>query len=416
MRRALLLSALLLSACSGSNDEPATTDDGGTTPREDVTSGVDSPTADTVVVDESGVPVDTGVTDTGPPPIGAGGAAAVAKALRGKTNFLIGMGNDLASNHDNDGVHTLGVTLDLHYAYLVGLAGSGGWPDWNSGGTFVNIITDSSDKHGVTPMFTLYQMAAWGDGNLAGLADDGYMKAYWDGVKLMFQRLGVFGKPAVVQFEPDFWAYLLQQKKTTTLVKVKAFAPDCADLTNDPAGMGHCLVRLARKYAPKTLVGFHVSSFGTPTSEVVAFHKSIGADTGDLLVIETLDRDAGCFEAKGPECTRTGSFYWDETNTKSPNFKEHLTWAKSIHDGLGLPLLWWQMPFGVPSTTPGGTPGHYRDNRVKYLFAHVDEFVAAGGVGAVFGTGAGNQTYITTDGNQFKNAVTKYFSAPTALP
>jgi hypothetical protein len=49
------------------------------------------------------------------------------------------------------------------------------------------------------------------------------------------------------------------------------------------------------------------------------------------------------------------------------------------------------------------------------LFSHVDEFIAAGGVGAVFGTGAGNQTDITTDGDQFKRAVTKYYQAPTAL-
>jgi hypothetical protein len=49
-------------------------------------------------------------------------------------------------------------------------------------------------------------------------------------------------------------------------------------------------------------------------------------------------------------------------------------------------------------------------------FNHVDEFVAAGGLGAVFGTGAGNQTYITTDGDQFKNGVRSYFANPLALP
>ena len=78
--------------------------------------------------------------------------------------------------------------------------------------------------------------------------------------------------------------------------------------------------------------------------------------------------------------------------------------------------MWWQMPFGVPSATPGGSAGHYRDNRVRYLFAHTDEFVAAGGFGAVFGTGAGNQTDITSDGGQFKAAVTAYNAKPTPLP
>ena len=64
---------------------------------------------------------------------------------------------------------------------------------------------------------------------------------------------------------------------------------------------------------------------------------------------------------------------------------------------------------------PGGTPGKYRDNRVKYLFSHVDEFADAGGIGAAFGVGAGNQTYVSTDGGQFKNAVTKYFEKPTKI-
>ena len=37
-------------------------------------------------------------------------------------------------------------------------------------------------------------------------------------------------------------------------------------------------------------------------------------------------------------------------------------------------------------------------------------------VGAVFGTGAGNQTYIDSDGDAFKTAVNAYFAAPAALP
>ena len=57
----------------------------------------------------------------------------------------------------------------------------------------------------------------------------------------------------------------------------------------------------------------------------------------------------------------------------------------------------------------------YRDNRVDYFFKHVDELVAAGGVGAVFGTGSADQTYITSDGSEFQNAVKGYFAAPTLL-
>ncbi len=356
--------------------------------------------------------------------IGGGGsqdAAAVAQKLGRDPNFLIGMGNDLANDHNQDGAYTLGVTLDLHYAYLVGLKDQGGWPDWNANGSFVNILTDSAKSHGTTPMFTLYSMAAWGEANTDTLVNDGYMQPYWDGAKLLFERLGTFGDPAVVHFEPDFWAFAQQASAdpANLPVHVASLAPDCSDQPDNMVGMGKCLVALARKYAPKAVIGFHASRWADPDpAKVASYLVQIGAGDADIIVIETLDRDAGCFEEHvDPNCQRNdGPWYWDETNQTSPNFHEHLDWAKAISEGVGKPLLWWQMPFGVPSDTPGGTADHYRDNRVKYLFEHPDEFAAVGGLGAVFGTGAGNQTYITSDNGQFESAVSQYLTAPTLLP
>lgn len=355
--------------------------------------------------------------------VGTGSAAELAMKLRGKSNFLIGMGSDYdaGGDHSKDGAYLLGTTLDFHYGYLVGLLGKGGWPDWNAGGTFVNVLTDSADAKGVTPMFTMYGMAAAGDGNLAGLSDDSYMKPYFDGLKLLYQRLAAFGKPAVVHFEPDFWAYAEQQSKeapASMKVNVTANAPDCAGLSNDLIGLGHCMVKLARMYAPKAVVGFHASqwSAGDPAT-TVAFLKAVGADQADIVISDMLDRDAGCFEAAvDPNCQRQGDFYWDETNKTSPNFHEYLAWTKAITSGLGKPMLWWQVPFGVPSATKGGTPGHYRDNRVHYIFSHIQEFIDAGGLGATFGGGADNQTSPSTDGGQFSAAVKAYFAKPLALP
>jgi hypothetical protein len=359
-----------------------------------------------------------------PPLPGAsgGGAAQLAAALRGRSNFLVGLGNDLGSDRDHDGAYSLGTTLDLHYAYLVGLQGQGGWPDWNPNGGFVDALTSSAAAHGVTPMFTLYSMAAWGENNMSVLTNDGYMGPYWQGAKMLFQHLGTFGNPAVVHLEPDFWAFAQKATSgdpTAHAVHVSALAPDCAGLPDDLTGMGRCLVRLARTYAPHTAIGFHASVWAADDpKQTMAFLQKIGASDADLVVVETLDRDAGCFEAGvQSDCQgRGGPFYWDESNQSSPNFHDHLAWAKTVHDALGRPLLWWQTPLGVPSSTPGGSAGHYRDNRVHYLFSHVAEFVAAGGVGAVFGVGSQNQTDITTDGGQFRNAVMHYFAAPVALP
>ena len=61
-----------------------------------------------------------------------------------------------------DGAYTLGTTARLALRLPGRSAGQGGWPDWNAGGTFVNILTDSADAKGVVPMFTLYAMASMG--------------------------------------------------------------------------------------------------------------------------------------------------------------------------------------------------------------------------------------------------------------
>ncbi len=368
-----------------------------------------------------------GASDATPGIIASGSAAQLALRLNVDPHFLIGMGNDLAGpaegyDHNRDAIYSLGTQLDLHYCYLVGLMGQGGWPDWNLGGWFVNIMADTAAAHGVVPMFTLYSMASWGEANMSVLTNDNFMRLFWSGATLLFDRLNLFNQPAIVHLEPDFWAFAQQRAPgrdpTRFPVHVSSLAPDCSGLPDNLSGMGRCLIQIARKRAPQVVVGFHASQWAGSASETIAFLNAIGAAQSDLLVLDMLDRDAGCFEARvDPNCRRTdGPWYWDEANQTSPNFHEHLDWANALNQALGKPLLWWQLPLGVPSDVPGGTVGRYRDNRVRYLFNHVDEFVAVGGVGAAFGVGSRNQTFITTDGDQFKQAVRNYFADPMPLP
>ena len=245
---------------------------------------------------------------------GQGPAAQLAVQLGLDPHFLIGMGNDLAGaaegyDHDRDGIYTLGTSLDLHYCYLVGLMGQGGWPDWNPGGSFVNIMTDSAARHGVVPMFTLYSMASWGEGDMSVLTNDDFMSRYWNGAALLFDRLRLFDAPAVVHLEPDFWAFAQQRAPghdpRRLAAHVAALAPDCAGLPDDLTGVGQCLIRLARIRAPQVAVGFHASRWAGAVDETVAFLSAVGNGDSDFLVVETLDRDAGCFEAHvDPGCQR----------------------------------------------------------------------------------------------------------------
>lgn len=322
---------------------------------------------------------------------------------------------------------------DIYEHYLAGLGNyTHSWDRWNSpSGAFLSLFAARADQLGAIPMFTLYQMASWGDGNLYGLKDAAFMKNYWDNVRLMFDRIRLYGKTTLVNFEPDFWGYaqLDWAKYGTRNAKeqralVRTVNPDCAHLPDSVAGMGQCLVHMARTLAPNASVGFPPAMFpGIVTSEEIAYLKDVGADKADFVVMQTLDRDAGCFEvsytADGALCTRPSSpphWWWDATNRTPPSFTSHFARARQYHEGLGLPLIWWQTPLGVPSDTPGGSKGAFRDNRVQYFLTKPQELVAAGAAAVVFGEGHPTQTTVDTDGGQFKRLSTRYFTAPAALP
>jgi hypothetical protein len=334
--------------------------------------------------------------------------------------FLVGLGNDVTSAEEwkpaRAHAYEVGPKLDIHYLYLSGLD----WPTWSAPeGAYVTQHAEEALSRGVIPMFTLYQAAARGEANLAAFADDKYMGQYWHNVRVMYQRLGQLGAPSIVHLEPDLWGYFQKQSPSpeAVLVKVSSHVPECFDLPEDVAGFGRCLIRLGRLFAPQAMIGLSASSFGaykrgnvSDPERIADYLIDIGSDESDIMVVETLDRDAGCFEAASdPLCDRKaetqigGSFYWNDAA-----FRAHLRWARTIHERTGKALLWWQMPLGTPSETPGGDRERYRDNRVKWLFEHPEEFVDAGGFGAVFGRGAPNQTTVKTDGGQFTRAVSRY--------
>lgn len=58
-----------------------------------------------------------------------------------------------------------------------------------------------------------------------------------------------------------------------------------------------------------------------------------------------------------PGCQRSGGpWYRDDSNTTSPNCKEHLAGARAVSDGLGKPILWWRYPLAFPPTSLAGAP------------------------------------------------------------
>lgn len=368
-----------------------------------------------------GTPSTAGISITGsaqPPSVSA--AAALAGKLGRPARLLVGVGGGAEVAQ----INAQGLKPDVYDRYLVGV-GAGAWPTWNSpSGAYVGVVAAAADSVGAVPMFTLYQMASIGDGNISGINDATFMAGYWANVKLMFQQLAVYGKPALVNFEPDFWGYAQRQAPggdPTRLAAKVTIATECADLTNDVVGIAGCLLKMARQYAPKAYVGFPPATWGADsTAQLTAFMNRIGAANADFIVMQTSDRDAGCFEVvpQPAVCVRTGSpWYWDESNQTHPNFHDHFDLVQTYHTAVGgLPVVWWQMPFGAPSATPGGTVNHYRDNRVHYFLTHASEVTAVGGLAVVFGAGETSQTNITTDGNQFQVLSLQYLNTPQPLP
>ncbi|CAN7689785.1 MULTISPECIES: hypothetical protein [Variovorax] len=340
--------------------------------------------------------------------------AALAAKLGKPARVLLGLGagNTLAQMKSQD-IHP-----DIMDAYLVGV-GAGAWPTWNSpDGAYVTVTAQAAQAYGAVPMFTLYQMATSGEGNMSTINDTAFMNGYWSQVRLMYQRIAALGTPVLVNLEPDFWGFVAAQAPGRDATRLSALVnsqPECSGLPNTAAGLGQCLVQMGRQIAPKALLGFPPAFWSGTAAEIGAQMRAVGAHQADFIVAQTTDRDAGCREVASPpaECTgRSGPFYWDESNVASPNFHES---QRQISDyraalGNGLPILWWQTPMGVPSATPGGTDLHYRDNHVDYMLRNAQEYGDTSAFAIVFSAGGSVQTSISTDGGQFARLSALYLA------
>ena len=364
-------------------------------------------------------------------PSGSGSAAALAMRLGLPNRFLIGLGT---GGSDTALIAAQGLKPDFYERYLVGTGTNGGWATWNTPyGQYALYQMQAADSVGAVPMFTLFQFSADNLSDMTNLADATFMQTYWSDLITLFNQMKAFGKPTVLSVEPDFYGFAQAVVNSTyggdptKAPAVLSTDAACAGLPANLTGFSPCVMRLARKYAPKAAIGFTPSSWGGPTiASVISFMNQLGTDQGDLIVTQTTDRDAGCREqyVLTPSTTQSDcaaaanqTWYWDETNQTHPNFQDNFAIALAYHNGIGnLPVLWWQTPFGVPSNTPGGTPGHFRDNKVDYFLKHPSELVAVGGLGVVFGAGAENQTTPSTDGGQYQTLSANYLAHPVPLP
>lgn len=276
------------------------------------------------------------------------------------------------------------------------------------------------------PMFTYYQiLQASGVGEGAPLVteavtDQSLMARYFADWRFFLELIGQ--TVAIVQIEPDFWGFAQQHRlnpHSEPAAVASADPIDCAAFENSIAGMGQCMIAMARRYAPHVLVGLHASAWSTNVdvslnarsgldvsahaARTAAFLAACGESSADLVFVETCDHDAGYFQV-----VANRNLWWDATNATLPNFHQHFAWVKALTEALHRPALYWQTPLG--NANMNNTTTHYKDNRVDYFLGHMGELAGAHAIGVAFGAGGPNTTP-ETDGQNLVTKARIYFAS-----
>jgi len=308
----------------------------------------------------------------------------------------------------------------FRYQYLAGGVNTGnGWANWNSNGQFATYYIQDSVANGITPVFTYYQIfqsspgASQGEQSavIANLANSSTMAAYWNDLKLFFQRAGAFpNNQVVLHVEPDMWGYVEQRSSndnaSTVAAKVAASGlPELAGLPDNMSGFARAVVKLRDTYAPNVNLGYHLSIWGTgvdiqwsqtnsATTDQLAtraanFYNSLGTNF-DLAFAEFSDRDAGFKQAIYGD----GGASWFDAE----DFDRHARFLKTFSTIAQKRIVLWQIPLGnTKMRAENNTWNHYQDNRVEWLLddpgrAHLATYIDAGVVAFLFGRGADGPT------------------------
>ncbi|MCC7366474.1 MAG: hypothetical protein IT303_19105 [Dehalococcoidia bacterium] len=315
----------------------------------------------------------------------------------------------------------------FRYQYLAGGVNTGGgWATWNTGGQFPVYYIQDSVANGIVPVFTYYMIYQSSPGNAQGEWDGVYnnlqntatMTAYWNDLKLFFQRAGGTGAFTVLHVEPDMWGFMQQRAGTAdnaALVSAKVAAtgvPELAGLPDTVAGFAQAVVRLRDQYAPNVKLGYHISVWGTgddiqysnPTdarvdalaTRAANFYLSLGANF-DVAFGEFTDRDAAF---KQYQYGDGGASWWDASD-----FARHARFLAKFTSLANERVVLWQIPLGnTRMKAMNNTWGHYQDNRVEWFFddpsrANLAAYANAGVVAFLYGGGAGG-TSCACDGTR----------------
>jgi hypothetical protein len=307
----------------------------------------------------------------------------------------------------------------FRYQYLAGGANTGGgWATWNTNGDFARFYIEDSVANAIMPVFTYYMLlqSLPGGGSesnavFTNLNNTATMTAYFNDLKLFFQKAGAFpAQKVVLHVEPDFWGYMEQRAASDNAATVPAKIaetdmPQLAGLPGNVSGFARAIVALRDAYAPNVILGYHISVWGTnidialsnPPDAMVdtlgtraaAFYSSLGANF-DIAFAEFSDRDSAFYQFVYGD---GGRAWWD-----AEDFRRNVRFLGKFSSLAGKRIVMWQIPLGnTRMRAVNNSSGHYQDNRPEWLLddpgrVHLAAYRDAGVVAFLFGGGAGGTT------------------------
>lgn len=317
----------------------------------------------------------------------------------------------------------------IRWHYLSGGAGtSESWDDWRTGGgSYATAYVQDSEKTGTVPFLSYYvlqqtpplkSISDEAEKVLTGLKDPAVMKAVVADLRLALTRMGQGGTgPSVLQVEADLWGYVQQKGHTASYpAAIAGTDATAAGLPNTLAGFARLITRIRNEVAPKVLLAYPVSVFGTnkdivgsdPTQEqvtgmsasTVRFWRSLGRPF-DLMTFEYANRDAG-YQVKVDGVAEKDAWW------TSDNEARHLQYVKGVLDQSKRAGVLWQVPPGnTVRKVMDDTPGHYRDTKVQALLGrkgrpYLRAYRDAGVVAVLFGSAFPNDTCACRRTDAFK--------------
>jgi hypothetical protein len=375
----------------------------------------------------------SGSAGSSAPPPATGGNGSGTRFMGGNTVLVGGMMTDASGN---------AAPFDVRYAYLHSqpapssdyysaarcqASWSSWWGCWTGDTTspgFQVTLTDSraaqaTYKGSPRPQKMLWSWYSLRDlGDLAGQGDGpgevvainkvDLLTRYMNDYRFFLQKIGT--SHDMIDLEPDFWGYVrsLGNPHQVAAQVSGANPTDCGSQENSAAGLAHCLIAMARKYAPNAGVGLHLTCWDwqSNTSGCAKDYQALGAQNADFLVSDVSDRDAGWYalSAHGGR-----DMFWTDQKAAAA-----LSFYKTLADAAGKPVVLWQIPVG--NMAQNNTFGHYQDDKVDWFFTHMNQ-VADAHIGALlFGPGQQEQTTVESDGgNLIRKTIAYRASGGVAL-